>query len=103
MSDKKQKLKREVKLELTNEWDDRDEDGESNGALAAVIFGRNPSSGCPAAAWHSETRPRGRAGAGKQQPMRAKEVQQEGAAEAGGRARGGDASAPGKMRRGGKC
>ena len=79
-----QKLKREVKLELTNEWDDRDEDGELNGALAAAIFEQNPSSGRPAAAWHSEARPRGRAGAGKQQSMRAKEVQQEGAAEAGG-------------------
>ena len=94
-------MKREVKLELTTEWDDRvlskkkewddrEEDGESNGALAAAIFGRSPSSGRPTAAWHSEVRPRGRAGAGKQQPMRAKEVQQEGAAEAGGRARGGE-------------
>jgi hypothetical protein len=51
-----------VKLELTTEGDERDEDGEPTGALAAAIFGRNPSSGRPAAAWLSEARPRGRAG-----------------------------------------
>ena len=86
-----------MKLELTNEWDDRDEDGESNGALAAVIFGRNPSSGCPAAAWHSEARPRGGAGsraaatcAGRRRCSRPVE-RGHGDAEAGGPARVGDA------------
>ena len=56
------KLKREVKLELTTEWDERYDDGEPAGAVALAIFGRNPSSGRPAAAWHSEAGPRGRAG-----------------------------------------
>ena len=55
-------MKREEKLELTTESDERDEDGEPTGALAAATFGRNPSSGRPAAAWHSNARPGGRAG-----------------------------------------
>ena len=49
-------------MELITEQDERDEDGELTGVRAAGISGRNPSSGRPAAAWHYEAGPRGRAG-----------------------------------------
>ena len=55
-------MKIAVKLQLTTERDERDEAGEPTGARAAAISGRNPSSGRPAAAWHSEAVPRGRTG-----------------------------------------
>ena len=64
-----------MKLQLTTERDERDEAGEPTGARAAAISGRNPSSGRPAAAWHSNARPGGRAG--QQRPARAEEVQQD--------------------------
>ena len=70
--------------------------------MALAIFGRNPSSGRPAAAWHSEARPRRRAGSREAATDEGGRGagQQKGAAEVGGRPRGGGAGAlaPGKRR-----
>jgi len=97
-------LKIAVKLQLTTERDERDEAGEPTGARAAAISDRNPSSGRPAAAWHSEAVPRGRTGQQGSSDRRGRRRcsriagRGPGGAEAGGR--GGGASAPGKRRRG---